>query len=358
MYPSEDPVARLARRLKDLRLNGFAGQKLTQQQLGQALDASTPLISSWESPTNPKIPPQARLDAYATFFATPRSVTGRRFHLLHPSDLTSAERAGREKLVAELTALRAAALGLDDDDDSYGDNPLGNLWRFPPGEDITIICAELPDPRKQMDYSDPGKPDFVRAYGFSDLDALIELYGHLRAANPTSQVTIRSSQELLQEHFTAHLAVLGGVDFNPITAQLIRQISAPVQQIMRETDADMGGFVVIGEERVFRPEVIGEGKSAKLEADISYFYRGSNPFNRERTVTMCNGQYARGVLGSVRALTDARMRDRNETYVRERFGGATAFSILARVIVVNDEVVPPDWTSPTVRLHEWHDLRA
>jgi hypothetical protein len=64
--------------------------------------------------------------------------------------------------------------------------------------------------------------------------------------------------------------------------------------------------------------------------------------------------YGRGTYGAVRALTDARFRDRNEDYVRQRFGHADAFSILMRVrINPNGAVVTPDWTQGDVRLHEW-----
>ncbi|MDY7090726.1 MAG: XRE family transcriptional regulator, partial [Actinomycetota bacterium] len=79
-----------------------------------------------------------------------------------------------------------------------------------------------------------------------------------------------------------------------------------------------------------------------------------SPYNARRTVTLCNGQYGRGTYGAVRALTDARFRDRNEEFVRNRFSGAQAFSILMRVrINPNGAAVTPDWTQAENRLHEW-----
>jgi hypothetical protein len=139
VYPSDDPVAGLARRLKDLRLGGLAGQKITQRELGEALNASTPLISSWESTTNPKIPPRSRLDAYATFFATERSVRGRRFRVLAPAELTDQEQARREDILQNLAALRAAAVESTESPGTLRPSPLGGLWHFPPGQDVTII---------------------------------------------------------------------------------------------------------------------------------------------------------------------------------------------------------------------------
>ena len=63
-----------------------------------------------------------------------------------------------------------------------------------------------------------------------------------------------------------------------------------VCQRNRDTGEDLGGFVVTDEN--------GE------QRDVVYFYRGPNPYYSERTVTLFKGNFARGTLGSVRALTD------------------------------------------------------
>jgi len=73
----------------------------------------------------------------------------------------------------------------------------------------------------------------------------------------------------------------------------------------------------------------------------------------KRSVTICNGLFGRGTYGAVRALTDARFRDRNETYLRKRFPDQRSYSVLARVLIVNGETVTPDWSEPENRLHEW-----
>jgi hypothetical protein len=99
----------LARRLRALRQEHWPGISLTQGQLAQALGGdyrlSVPLISSWESVTNPKVPPLRHLNAYATFFATPRSIEGRP-RLLTLSELTDDELRAKEELLQELTQLR------------------------------------------------------------------------------------------------------------------------------------------------------------------------------------------------------------------------------------------------------------
>jgi hypothetical protein len=80
-----------------------------------------------------------------------------------------------------------------------------------------------------------------------------------------------------------------------------------------------------------------------------------SPFNRKRTVTICNGMYGRGTLGAVRALTDTGFRDRNQGYVDRRFAGAESFSVISRITVVlmGGQALTPDWTMAENRLHEW-----
>jgi hypothetical protein len=141
------------------------------------------------------------------------------------------------------------------------------------------------------------------------------------------------------------------VDWNPINRDITRRLRLPIQQQTRPDDNDPGCFST-NDGGTFEP-VLDEANGSLLE-DVAHFFRGRNPYNARRTVTLCNGMYGRGTYGAVRALTDARFRDRNEDYVRQHFGYAEAFSILMRVrINPNGAVVTPDWTQADVRLHEW-----
>jgi hypothetical protein len=69
---------RLARRLRQLRLQHWPDVRLSQHDLARTLSGEQPLtratLSSWESASSPKPPPRHWLLAYARFFATPRSV--------------------------------------------------------------------------------------------------------------------------------------------------------------------------------------------------------------------------------------------------------------------------------------------
>lgn len=353
--PRANPAAELARRLRGLRVEGLAGVRVTQRDLGIAIDASGPLISSWESQKDPTPPPRNRLDSYATFFATDRSVAQTPFCVLPASQLTDDERTRRDELLQELTSLWNEVKGQQPDLGAVDVFTQGH-WHFPPDEDITIVCSELPpDYREPMPYTDPDAPDYVESYKYADLDALLELFGHLRAANPHSDVLIRTADDVVADDFTSHLVLLGGVDWNPITAELMRHFDVPVRQTTREDESVAGGFVV-GEgvdERRVSPKLQARGKQEVLIEDVAHFFRAPSPFNDKRTVTVCNGQYARGVYGVVRALTDKRFRVRNETYLRERFDNDKAFSIVSRVKVFLGETVTPDWSGGEDVLHEW-----
>ncbi|GAA3532265.1 helix-turn-helix domain-containing protein [Amycolatopsis ultiminotia] len=342
------PRPALAGRLRDLRKESWPGVDITQKQLATAFGLSTGLLSSWENTANPVTPPPSRLEAYATFFATRRSVQGREFRLLPADQLTDDERARKEKLLAELTELREPAA-------ETGFAP-HSLWRFPPNQDVVIVCSRLP-PELRIPYADPASPDYVDLYTYADPDALIELFGHIRACNPENTVTFRTTEQhspLTPDEYTAHLVLLGGVDWNPQTRQLLDRVEAPVRQVGRDDESGrLGGFEVTrgdGRTELFSARIDADGKLAE---DVAHFYHGVNPLNRKRTVTVCNGMYGRGTLGAVRALTDARFRDRNQAYLNERFVGAESFSVISRVPVFDNQGLTPDWTLPGNRLHEW-----
>lgn len=351
---AEDAALQLARRLRSLRKQCWPGKRITQEQLSQAFEVSVPLISSWERSSEPVLPPPHRLEGYATFFATSRSVERRPFRLL--SELTDAEQSIKDALLSELIDLRDRAQG------EVPTEPARtvldrNLWRFRSDEDVTIVCPQLPERLlAQRPSTDPEDPDYVELYRYADLDSLLELHGHIRAMNPHNNVHVRhGSSTLTPDEYSSHLVLLGGVDWNQVTAEVLNRIDLPIRQEERPEDTDTGGFEVMdhGVLRTFRPVVRKIGNRQVLEEDVAHFYRSRNPFNRKRTVTICNGMYSRGVLGAVRALTDRRVRDRNNAYVQSRFGEHDTFSIISRVQVLPGSIVTPDWSNLEDVLHAW-----
>jgi hypothetical protein len=373
----QDPRYVLARYLRALREERWPGKKVNQRQLAAALSGdghrsvSVPLISSWESRTNPKPPPASRIQDIATFFASPRSFDGQTSRLLGPDEMTVPERAARERLLQELDRLRSEAVAVPGTPRPQATDPGGaheiarsldaSPYRFKDGQPINIICAQLPGEQleRMKPYTDPSDPDFIDMYRYTDLDALFELHGHLRAANRTSQVNLRLAHELRPDDYTgAHVVALGGVDWNQATSSVLERLQLPVTQVSRLDEDEPGAahFEVPGEDGrpVFhRPWLDESDGRPVLREDVALFARAVNPFNRKRYVTICNGMFGSGTYGAVRALTDALFRDRNAEYLQAAYGDSDAFCILSRVTVENGKALTPDWTLPETRLFEW-----
>ncbi len=367
MAPSPEAV-RLARRLRDLR----ESQRLTQAILARALSADSRVavatISSWESPTNPKLPPEERLRAYALFFSrTPVGDGPQR--LPREQDLTAAEREKFQSLHRELVGLRDSVR--HQSDSSIG---ASYTFDFETGR-ITLICPEAPvEGRSPLAEED--NPNHTRLYRYADLDALIEMWGHIRAANPELRVRHKLPSEVSADHLSGHLVLIGGIAWNQVTSRLLRVLDElPIRQ-MTVPDLIDGEIFRSRDGQEYRPQW-EEHKNAEIEAptpeqlaasqaqdawkdgnprelveDVALLARLPNPFNHSRTITICNGVYSRGVLGAVRTLTDDAVRERNEAYIANRFPGGT-FGLLMRVPVVNGEAITPDLEIADNRLFEW-----
>lgn len=364
--PTPDEAARaLAERLRSLRRSHWSDVSVTQAQLADVLAqrkaTSVQLISSWERPSNPARPPEDRLHAIATFFSTRRSLEGPEYHLLDESELTDDERAEREKLWRELLELRRAAPAGDRwapltgepgaESSIVGRGP----WYFADGAPIIIVCAELP--ANQLPPSAQAGPDSSELARIADLDALFEVHGHIRAVNPNSEVQYRSADRMRRDDFTAHLVLLGGIDWNVATKDTMRLTGVPVRQHSHDDDPNRGCFEVTegGNTQSFAPVFEGPETDRTLVQDVGHFLRAPNPLNRSRTVTVCNGMYAIGTFGAVRTLTDKVFRDGNADYLTHTFGDADTFSVLFRVNIISGVLATPDWTAPDTVLHMWSE---
>jgi len=349
-------AVRLAKRLRGLRES--VEPNLTQAQLARALSGEARVavatISSWESASNPKLPPAERLRTYAQLFCTDRSFDGDP-HLVPERELTPEERERFVELTEELQDLRDAV--------RVQGSPLGSpaggsyTWDFESGR-ITIICPEAPSEALPSLASEED-PNYTRMYRYADLDALIELFGHLRASNPDLSVAHRLPSEVVADDLSGHLVLLGGVGWNVITRRLLTTLSEmPIAQfeasdvktgeIFRASEPGGGAGVT-----EFRPQWDeDEGGDRRLVEDVALLARLRNPFNHNRTITICNGIHSRGVLGAVRCLTDVAVREQNEAYLSARFPEGS-FALLMRVPVLNGEAISPDLEIADTRLYEW-----
>ena len=338
----------LAARLRELRIAGHP-RSLTQATIGRALGVSVALISAWE---HGRVPQLEYLDAYARLFAGKQATNGTQLRVPEADQMSDGERADYDEIRRELVALRSGAAT------GSGQTATSPL-QFPPGEAITIVCSELPAKlRAKLPNTDALDPDFVESYKYADLDPLIALLPFVQKLNHTSTVKISTSGKLSNDDLSNHLITLGGLDFNALTEEALKFLSAfPVDQLPRYSYEDIGGFVVYDGDRptTHRPRLVDNGGRKVLAEDVAHFLRTPNPHNHQRTLTSFNGMYSRGSLGSVRALTDPTIGQRNSEYVADRFGDADTYSIVCRVRIFANKIVVPDWTLPDVRLHEWTD---
>jgi len=344
-------ATRLAERLRQLRET--APIQLTQGDLGQALadDARGPVgpaaVSSWESPASGRVLPASRVDSYARLFSTPRSfVDG--VHLLKEAELTSEEQQAYAELREELLALRRTAMR----DTESAEGPR-SLWHFPDGTRITLVCSQLPEQLRPPD-ADPASLNYVRWAELADLDALIEIYGAIRAYNPRSRVVIKAAQELEQRDVANHLVLIGGLAWETVNPWFKRIFPIPIEA----GDPAESGAIVVNDPDSGRHEFRYQLDEGALVEDVGYFARGENPSAPRRTLTICGGITTRGVRGAARTFIDYEMKARNEEYLFPRFLSGSTYCIVMRVPVINLDPITPDLSKPENRLFEWHHSGA
>jgi transcriptional regulator with XRE-family HTH domain len=329
----------LAHRLRLLRQR--QGERLlTQPALGAILGVKAPTISSWENTDNPTVPPQERLAAYAALFASPRAL--REGRMPADAELTETERTQRDALLRELTDLRQRAM-------VHEPSPSADPWRFPDGAPVRIICGKLPEPPRTARGS---RWNYMALSAFADLDAMVELFGHVRAANPASDVRVELAGRLEGKDLGAHLVLLGNLaqqqtDLRALLPQL------PVRQVVDAGVEDGEVFELVADGHRFRPGFAGEEPERRVVEDIGLLARTPSPVDGTRTLTICSGTFTRGVYGAVRTLTDRVLHAANARYLQDRFAGATTWGVLMRVRGSDHAIATPRLSAPDARLFEF-----
>ncbi len=346
MALTQSQAVRLAGALRNLRESTWSDHVLTQSQLAKGLSSeggrvAPATLSSWESTTNPKTPSASRISAYARFFSTPRSLEGEP-RLIPEDQLTAEEHHRYRELESELLELF-----------NPKEPKQRRTFQFDAGP-VIVICPNAPA-ALQGPLADAQDPNFTKMRQYGDLDALIELYGHLRAENPTLDVFHRLGSDVVSDDLARHVVLLGGIGWNEVTRRFQSAISqVPITQM--DVDDLRGGDIFRVETpdgmRSFYPEYEDLGDGKELTADVGYLARLRNPFKTNRTLTICNGIFSRGVFGAVRCLTDVNVRDENERFLAEGFPDGE-FAMLLRIPVVANETLSPDLQNPNSRLYEW-----
>jgi transcriptional regulator with XRE-family HTH domain len=347
------PARRLAARLRDLREREF--EPLTQKQLARALGGSeplsTPTISQWEKPGSDRLPPPPRLATYARLFCTSRSFGVGEPRLLGHDELTEAEREREAELYDELLALRELAQSTEvvtapPVQSSIEDR--GSLWRLPDPAVISIVGSDALDPPP---YANPSHLNYSRYARYADLDAIVEVYGQIKADNPeAAMIRLLRTHELVRDFALFHLVVVGGAAVYDVASYFAPDIPLPRVEAIPGTDTHLFKIEVEGEEREFTSSRDEDGI---LTEDIGLIARGRHPHVPDRTVTMLSGITSRGVHGAALGFTSGHVKARNEEYLQEKFGNSDEFCVVVRVSVRENVALPPNLWRDDTRLYEW-----
>jgi hypothetical protein len=216
---------------------------------------------------------------------------------------------------------------------------------------VTLICAKLPKDQTSL-LADPADPNYTELLAYADLDALVELFGHIRAENPTMGVFRRLSSRFEPEDLSSHVVLIGGIGWNKLTEPILKKSRLPVRQI-EDPSIRTGEIFAVdrdGREERHLPKWTAEGE---LEEDVGLIVRRTNPLNSNRSLTICNGVHSRGVLGAVRTLTDVQLRESNEAYIVRNFEDIKNFAILMRVSIIEGRTMTPDFNDDDCILYRW-----
>jgi transcriptional regulator with XRE-family HTH domain len=341
------PARRLAERLRALREQEHLTQKQLARVLGGAETISIATISLWEKPGSDRLPPAQRLQAYARLFCTNRSFESDRPRLLSPGELTEQERERETELYDELISLRelaarsASAL-------ATARGPRSALWHFADPIAVSIVCSDAVEPPP---YAEPSHLNYSRYARYADLDALVTVYGQVKADNPARMVRTLPTVRLVQDFALNHLIYIGGAASD--AASLFAQdLPLPAAEEIPGSDPVTHLFrCSVGEEtREFRSFRDDEGA---LVQDVGLIARGPHPLIPGGTVTLLSGITSRGVHGAALCFIDSHLRETNERYLESAFGSAESFCLLMNIPVQNDLALPPNLWRENTRLYEW-----
>jgi transcriptional regulator with XRE-family HTH domain len=393
----DEAGTRLGTKLRRLRQQAL-NRPVTQRQLCGALGVSGALVGSWES--GAAIPPEDRLRSYAHFFCTPRSASEGAIRMIPVEELAPDERKRRVKLFDELNELREEAI-----EETAGPVPAfgalgGRFLYYGDGLPVTVLCTPLSS--RQLGYDDeaaadgslppavqyatnPAHPNHVRNLANADVDALVELVGHLRAENPALELRWFTYDRVSSpDQLAGHLVLFGGIDeqstelpagSTEVVRQLRDRLPAPVRLVWdgegQEFDAefvvavDADGEPTTDPGRVqavesYRPDFLTDGQGGSggsgtvddrgrllvagaphLVSDLALVQRTRNPFTPDATVTRFGGMFSRGTYGALRAFTDPRLRSRNERWLETSLD-ARNFWMLIQVPIIAGTVMTPD----------------
>ncbi len=251
MAPTPAEV-QLAQRLRTLRTEATATQAAVAAALFAGQQVASGTVSTWENDRNPAPLPEHRLEPYARLFASSRSWTDKP-HLVPEAELTSEEKARRNELLDELRELWLATRTGATQQQAASSH---RSWFFYDDGPLTIICPDAPKDAMGPLVA-PSNPNHTELHAYADLDALMELWGHIRAENSTTfAIRYTRASQFDADDLSGHVVLLGGIAWNDLSRQLERRLQRlPVRQVELAglTTGDVFEVTENGKKRGFEP---------------------------------------------------------------------------------------------------------
>ena len=136
----------------------------------------------------------------------------------------------------------------------------------------------LPE-RHRGDYASEDSPNYSQLHRLADPDALVELWGHVRMVNPDSDVRFMFAADMRSDDLTAHVVLIGGLEWNPAARFFTQIADLPVKQVEDENVEDGEVFEIEreGRKRRFLPTFLEGDPALGLIEDVALFARMPNP---------------------------------------------------------------------------------
>jgi len=177
---------------------------------------------------------------------------------------------------------------------------LRKVWGIKSGDNVLVICSELDEPEKRQNVE---PREFIYNLKYGDVDAYFEVVVTILRLFPKIKLCVMSAKEAENTRIDLgkHLILIGGPDYNSITARILKkgitryQYKSPY--VEKQSESNPGEIVLYD---TLRDKEFCEKIDEK---DYGYFERVKNPNNPQKKIILIGGCHTVGVTGAVKAFS-------------------------------------------------------
>lgn len=223
---------------------------------------------------------------------------------------------------------------------------LRKVWGIRNGDYVTVVCSELENATERQ-HVEPR--EFIYNLKYGDVDAYFEVIVTLLRLFPRIKLRILSAGEAenVRIDTTDHLVLIGGPDYNSITARVLeKQMTRYYYKspYVKERSSRYPDEIVI-HDAVKRTDFC----ELTDEKDYGYFERIRNPNNPRTNIILIGGCHTVGVTGAVKAFSMAGSERgeiptivlENAKIVAKSAASEASFSVLLRVDRIGQTINVP-----------------